>query len=202
MPSPRVTGPASADNSRVLWTQKVVSSESNFRWPIICGILLLLCVSGCRQETVSSEERARSAEAQFQQITREWHLPSAEATGVEAGALRKKAAAGYEDLLRDYPEQSFYAAQALRSLGNIHAAEGNLDAAVRLYEQVAKKYPEQEWEVLQAWKSAGDLLWEAERKPEARRFYEQIVARFDSEEKPQVVQTIVRASKRRLVESH
>jgi tetratricopeptide (TPR) repeat protein len=167
-------------------------------WAATLALVFLCTVMGCQPEPAAPEERAQSAEEKFQEITRLWHLPSAEATGAEGEALRKKAAAGYEELLRDYPDQRLYAAQALRSLGNIRAAEGEVDRAISLYEQAGKKFPEQEWEVLQAWKSAGDLLWDAGRKAEAARFYGQIVDRFDTAGQPQVVETIVRASKRRL----
>jgi tetratricopeptide (TPR) repeat protein len=107
-----------------------------------------------------------------------------------------QAADSYERVLKSCEPN--LCAQALRSLGNVRAAQGNLDEAVKLYRQVGEKYPQQDWEVLQAWKSAGDLLWDAGRKDEARQFYRQIVARFDKPDMPAVIQTIVRASQTRL----
>lgn len=108
------------------------------------------------------------------------------------------AATGYERVLRQYPEQENLCAQSLRSLGNVRAAQGQLDAAVKLYARVAVKYPRQDWEVLQAWKSAGDLLWDAGRQDEAQKFYRQIVARFDQADAAPVVKLIVRAARARL----
>jgi TolA-binding protein len=107
------------------------------------------------------------------------------------------AATGYERLLRQYPDQENLCAQAMRSLGNVRAAQGRLDDARKLYRRVGEKYPQQEWEVIQAWKSAGDMLWDAGRTDDSKVFYRQIVERFDKPDAPQVVQTIVRAAKAR-----
>ncbi len=108
-----------------------------------------------------------------------------------------EAAAGYRRVLRQHPDQPYWCAQALRSLGNVRAAQGRPDEAVKLYRQVGERYPQQDWEVLQAWKSAADLLWEAGRQEEARQFYRQIVRRFDVPDAPAVVQTVVRAARAR-----
>jgi len=48
-----------------------------------------------------------------------FHIPSAEAQGAEREKLQEQASDGYEQLLGKYPEQEYWAAQALRSLGNI-----------------------------------------------------------------------------------
>jgi len=109
------------------------------------------------------------------------------------------AAAGYERVLRQYPEQENLCAQSLRSLASVRATQGQLDEAVKLYSRVAEKYPGQDWEILQAWKSAGDLLWDAGRQDEARKFYRQIVARFDQPDAAAVVKLIVRTARARLL---
>lgn len=125
------------------------------------------------------------------------------AAAVQAHADRQfdAAAAGYERILRHYPDQKELCAQALRSLGNVRAMQGRLDDAVKLYRRVGEKYAQQDWEVLQAWKSAADLLWEAGQNDEARKFYQQIVARFDAPDAPAVTKTIVRAARQRLTAS-
>lgn len=121
------------------------------------------------------------------------------AAAVKAHADRQYtvAATGYENVLRQCRDQENLCAQALRSLGNVRAAQGQIDAAVKLFAQVGEKFPRQDWEVLQAWKSAGDLLWDAGRQDDARRFYRQIVTRFDIPEATAVQKIIVRAAKSR-----
>lgn len=158
--------------------------------------LLVALLGAC--STVTPEQRASAAKALFDQTVKQYHLPSAEVTGAQRDQLLTQAAAGYEQLLRQYRDQPYWCAQALRSLGNIRAAQNRLDDAVQLYRQVGNRYPRQDWEVLQAWKSAGDLLWDANRKDEAREFYRQIVKRFDAAEAPAVYRVIVRSSQKRL----
>jgi tetratricopeptide (TPR) repeat protein len=188
MPSPHAMAPMRGDRNTGVCRRFALSVA-----------LSLFVLAGCDdRRPASTAERAEAAKTEFESITRDLHLPSAEATGPQAGELRRQAAARYESLLRQYGDQEFWAAQALRSLANIRAAEGDLNRAVRLYTEVEEKYPNQDWEILQAWKSAADLLWEAGRQADARSFYRKIVARFDSAEEPALVQTIVRASKRRL----
>ena len=86
----------------------------------------------------------------------------------------------------------------MRNLGNIRAAQTNVNEAVKLYADVEKKYPQQEWEVLMSWKSAADLLWDAGRHDEARVFYQKIVKRFDVPNASQVTKMAVRGSRSRL----
>jgi tetratricopeptide (TPR) repeat protein len=164
-------------------------------------VLLLLLLTGCDSRPQTPAQRADAAKALFEQATKQFHIPSAEAKGAEQLKLQHQAAATYEELLNKYPDQDYWAAQALRSLANLRAAQTNLDAAVKLYATVAQKYPQQEWEVLMAWKSAADLLWEAGRRDEAGTFYQKILARFDKPGAPAVIQTVVRGSKSRLAES-
>jgi len=118
----------------------------------------------------------------------------------KTATLLQQAAAGYEELLRRYPDQQGWCAQALRSLGNVRTEQGRLDDAVRLYDRVAERYPRQDWEVLQAWKSAADLLWDAGRRAEAKAFYQKVVDRFDTASAPAVVKAALRGSKVRLAD--
>jgi tetratricopeptide (TPR) repeat protein len=156
------------------------------------GALALQLLTGCgRTEKTSAKEL-------FEQTVREHHLPSATATGAEKEKLLDQSAAGYERLLRLCRDEPYWCAQALRSLGNVRAAQGRLEDAVRLYDRVGAEYPTAEWDVLQAWKSAADLLWDAGRHDEATGFYEKIIHRFDSGNAAGVIGTIVRFSKSRL----
>jgi tetratricopeptide (TPR) repeat protein len=160
--------------------------------------LLALLLTGCA--TAPKQDSAVAAKGLFELTTKQYHLPSAEATGADRDRLLGAAATGYEKLLRTYRDQPFWCAQALRSLGNVRTAQGRLDAAIKLYRQVGEQYPGQEWEVVQAWKSAGDLLWDADRQEEAKAFYRQIVARFDQPDEPAIIRTVVRGAKARLWE--
>ncbi|NQU10788.1 tetratricopeptide repeat protein [bacterium] len=144
------------------------------------------------------EDPAAAARELFERTVKEYHLPSAEKQGAEKDRLFEAAVQGYQEVLDRYPGQSYYCAQALRSLGNVRAEQGRLDEAVTLYQQVGVAYPRHDWEVLQAWKSAGDLLAEAARATEAREFYQRIVDRFDQPDTAPVVRTVVKAAKRRL----
>jgi TolA-binding protein len=112
--------------------------------------------------------------------------------------LLARVAGEYERFLRAYRDLPYWCAQALRSLGNVRAEQGRLDEAVKLYRRVGEQYPQQDWEVLQAWKSAADLLWDAGRRDEAGKFYRQIIRRFDSPDASAIVQSVVRAAKRRV----
>lgn len=164
--------------------------------------LALMLLAGCwaREETPS--QRAEAAKILFERATRQFHLPSAETHGPAQVRLQEQAAAAYETLLRQYPEQDIWAAQALRSLANLRAAQTNLAEAVRLYAAVGRTYSRQEWDVLMAWKSAADLLWDAGQRDEAKGFYQNIVVRFDRPAAPAVVKTVVRGSRSRLAESN
>lgn len=185
--------------------QGVIRSRSFLLWSFIRHYLpsLLLgatLVLGCRAKPQPPAERTAAARALFEQATKEFHAPSAEAQGAVRQRLLDEAAHSYERLLAEFPEQRDLGVQALRGLGSIRASQGNTNEAVRLYAAVGEKYPERDWEVLQAWKAAADLLWEAQRPEEAKKFYRKIVTRFDKLETPQIYQTVVRGSKARLTE--
>lgn len=161
-------------------------------WLLASGALALQLLAGCaRTEKVSAKEL-------FEQTMREYHLPSATATGVEKERLLERSAAGYERLLRLCRNDPYWCAQALRSLGNVRSVQGKLEEAVTLYARVGTEYPTAEWEVLQAWKSAADLLWDADRHIEAKEFYRKIVSRFDGDGTAGTIKTVVRFSKSRL----
>ena len=170
--------------------------SSHARIARLLAASLLIALSGC--VTTQPQDRAAAAKNLFDQTVRQSHLPSAEAKGAGRDALLARAADGYARLLRDYADQPQWCAQAQRSLANVRAAQGRLDDAVKLYAGVAGRWPRDDWEIIQSWKSAADLLAGAGRLAEARVFDQKIVARFDTKDQPQVVQTIVRASARRL----
>ena len=172
------------------------------RYSLLLAVLavLTLLFSSCATTRQTPAERAAAAKTLFDRTTKEFHLPSAEANAGEQLRLQNEAARGYEQVLREFRDQSFWCAQAQRSLGNLRAAQGRVDDAVKLFAAVEKKFPEQEWEVLQSWKSAADLLWDAKRNAEAKVFYGKIVTRFDQPDATLLVKTIVRGSRTRLGE--
>ena len=150
----------------------------------------LLLIAGCATPR-------QDAKFSFEQTVK-LHLASAELHGNERTKLLERVAGEYERFLKTYRDQPYWCAQALRSLGNVRAEQGDLAGAVKLYRRVGEQYPQQDWEVLQAWKSAADLLWDAGRQAEARVFYRQIVHRFDNPDVSAVVETVVRAARRRV----
>jgi tetratricopeptide (TPR) repeat protein len=136
------------------WSSMIQFIRTNLVLPI-----LLITFIGCKQSPPApSPERYTAAKALFDQAAKEFHNPSAEKIGAERDRLLGQAAAAYEQLLKDYPEQTNWCAQALRSLGSVRAAQGRTNDAVKLFAQVAERYPAQDWEIIQAWKAAGDLL--------------------------------------------
>ena len=153
---------------------------------------------GCDKKPPIPAVAPVSARALFEQAVREFHTPSAGASGVERERLLAGAAERYERLLKEFPDERNLGAQALLGLGGIRASQGRTSEAVELYAAVGRKFPEHDWEVVQAWKSAGDLLWDANRSDEAKKFYAQIVSRFGTNEAPQIISTVVRGSKARL----
>jgi tetratricopeptide (TPR) repeat protein len=153
-------------------------------------VLSLQFLLGC---THASRETARQV---FDRTVHEYHLPSAEASGLVREKLLAQSATGYERVLRLGASDGPLCASALRSLANVRAEQGRLDEAVKLWTQVGRQYPACDWEVLQAWKSAGDLLWDAGRQSEAVPFYRQIFERFRSAPSP-IMRTVARAASRR-----
>ena len=157
---------------------------------------LLVVLTSCA--TAPNPGHARGAKTLFESTARNYHFPSAVATGPERERLLNEAAAGYERVLRQYPDQDDWCAKALRSLANVRATQGRLKEAIQLYARVAEQHPRQDWEILQAWKSAADLLWEAGRGPDAQKYYHLIVERFDQPNPAAMVKLIVHTAKMRL----
>ncbi len=172
-----------------------------YRTVICMTFMASLCV-GCSTKskvTVNSKGQSlSSAESLFFATVEQYHLPSEKAQGEERKKLLTLSAQGYLQLLRQFPNQERWCAQALRSLGNVSVEQDKLDDAIGYYSQVAEEYPNQGWEILQAWKAAADLLFENSRPEEAIVFYQNIVDRFGSTNESQLIQTIVRAAKIKL----
>ena len=157
-----------------------------------------LVLTGCARKPLSSPEKYDAAKALFESTSKQFHIPSAEAKGPEKLRLQQQALAGYRQVLKQYPDQDHWAAQSLRSIGNIYAAQTNLTAAVEQYSELGRCYPNERWEVLMAWKSAADLLWDANQRDRAQEFYTRIVQRFDTPDAAQVIKMAVRGCKLRL----
>jgi hypothetical protein len=166
-----------------------------------CVVVLALLAVGCSGRKEAEIPSTQGAKELFEQTVRAYHLPSAEATGDRRTELLRKAAEGYQKVLQQHADESFWAAQALRNLASVRAAQTNLDEAARLYAAVAERYPSESFEVLQAWKAAADLLREHGRAAEGRVFDQRIVTRFDGTNQPAIVQTAVKACRKRLENS-
>jgi tetratricopeptide (TPR) repeat protein len=165
----------------------------------LCACLAALALVGCSEKPKqTAEQRYMSAKALFEKASRDYHIPSAQARGAERRQLEEQAARIYAEVAEYYADQPVWAAQAFRSLGNIYAAQTNIDSAVTLYAGVGERFPGQDFEVLMAWKSAGDLLSDSGRQAEAKVFYEKIIARFDKPDALPIVQSVVRGCKVRL----
>ena len=170
------------------------------RCVLFLSLLLVgvICLAGCGQKAEDPQRRYADAKALFDHATKEFHLPSGEATGAQQARLQAQAINEYQQLLKKYPEQEYWCAEALCSLGNIRVAQTNLDAALKCWSEVVTKFPRQEWDVLMALKSSGDGLWDANRRAEAKPFYQKILAQFDQTNAPQAVRLIVKGSKTKL----
>ena len=166
----------------------------------LCTLALLASITGCVavDKEARQQQRAAAAKELFEQTVKLYHLPSGEAQGVEREKLLAQAAAGYERVLKTYSDQPHWCAPALRSLGNLRAAQGRMADAVNYYRRLEKQFPREDWEILQAWKSAADLLWEAKQPEEAKVFYRKIVARFDQPDAAAIIKAIVRGAQSRL----
>jgi hypothetical protein len=156
------------------------------------ALALQLVFSGC------SSSPCETARQLFERTVREYHLPSADASGAEREKLLAQAASGYEQVVKLGRNEPQLCAAALRSLANVRAEQGHADEAVTLYSRVGQQYSDCGWEVIQSWKSAADLLWDAGRQGEATVFYRKIAQRFASDPSP-IIQTVARAASRRIV---
>ena len=178
----------SLENSRKLVTGK---------W-LIFAFAVPLVLSGCARRQQSSAEKYEAAKVLFESTGKQLHIPSAEAKGTDKLHLQQQALAGYRQILKQYPDQGHWAAQALRNIGNIYASQTNLTAAVQQFAEVERRYPNERWEVLMSWKSAADLLWDANQRDQAEQFYAKIVERFDTPDAAQVIKMAVRGCKLRM----
>ena len=167
------------------------------KW-LVLALAGALVFAGCARKQQSVAEKYQAAKALFESTSKQFHIPSAEAKGSEKLRLQQQALAGYREIVRKYPEQDHWAAQSLRSIGNIYAAQTNVAAAVEQYSEVGRRYPSEGWEVLMAWKSAADLLWDANQRDQADQFYAKVVERFDNPDAAQVIKMAVRGCKTRL----
>jgi len=167
------------------------------KW-LILAFAVPLIFAGCARKQQSSAEKYDAAKALFESTSKQFHIPSAEAKGTEKLRLQQQALAGYRQILNQHPDQDHWAAQALRNIGNIYAAQTNLTAAVQQYAEVELRYQNERWEVLMAWKSAADLLWDANQHNQAEQFYAKIVQRFDTPDAAQIIKMAVRGGKLRL----
>jgi tetratricopeptide (TPR) repeat protein len=167
------------------------------RW--LPALLYLAMGAGCVSPGGNADRRERQARHDFNQVVRELHVPAGDATNdVMRGELLTNAVKGYLAIVQQYPDQPQWGAQALRSVANIHRAEGRRGEALAAYARIAHKYPGQDWEIIQAWKSAGDLLWESKMKELARDYYRQIVTAYGEVRDPPMFQTIADIARRRL----
>src|SRR5512132_769847 len=91
----------------------------------ILPALLAACVllAACSREHKTSADRAQTPKTLFDVITKDVHVPAAAANGPERLRLQNEAASRYAELVKRFPEESNICAQALRSLGNIYAAQ-------------------------------------------------------------------------------
>ena len=102
------------------------SLENSRRLPakwLISALAGALVLAGCARTQQSSADKYEAAKALFESTSKQFHIPSAEAKGAEKLRLQQQALAGYRQLLKNYPDQDHWAAQALRNIGNIYAAQ-------------------------------------------------------------------------------
>jgi outer membrane protein assembly factor BamD (BamD/ComL family) len=180
------------------WGGKPGTCDLRCRWLRAVLVCSVIGFAGCRQKSEDPQHRYEVARLLYEQTTKDLHLPSASATGREQQRLQTEAARAYEKLLKHYPEQEYWCAKALCSLGNLQAAQTNYAAALRSWSEVTTRYPRAEWEVLTALKSTADLQWDTGHQAEARVSYQKLVAEFDRTNAPAVVRTIVRGSRLKL----
>lgn len=184
-------------------TRELVGSEGHRvsrRWSVVSLAVLVVCLlfAGCaRNSTTATTDHADAARVQFERTTQTYNNTPLPAGKQERIRFLESVATGYTQLLHRYPDQPQWCAQALRSLGNVRAAEGRITDAVKIYERVGNEYPSDRWQVLQAWKSAADLLRENNQHAEAQVFYRKIIERFGDSDAPQLTRLIVAAAKSR-----
>ena len=172
---------------------------------LLCGLgLLLLCVillNGCNsrpEPPAASAPPALSSQATFDSVATNLHRAAAEARGEERGRLLSQAAAGYENVLKQFPSDTNICLLSTRALANVRALQGRLDESVRLHLSVTNSPAAGDMDRLMALKSAGDLLWDAGRLQDAKPLYEQLLERFGKPGSSQLNLLIVRGARSRL----
>lgn len=166
----------------------------------LCLCILVRALTGCGGPSLTPAQDEAAARELFNTTVKQYHLPSAEASGEARARLLEQAAAGYQKVIEDHPAQTVWCAQALRSLGNVRVAQGRVDEAAELYHSVGQRYPTQEWDTLQALKAGGDTLWDAGHHASAREFYQTITQRFDRPNAPAIFRTVLRGARTRLAD--
>ena len=139
-----------------------------------------------------------SSKATYDSVATNLHRAAAEARGAERESLLTKAAAGYENVLKQFPSDTNVCLLTTRALANVRALQGRLDESVRLHLSVTNSPAAGDMDRLMALKSAGDLLWDAGRLKDAKPLYEQLVERFGKPGSSQLNQLIVRGTRSRL----
>ena len=172
---------------------------------MLCGLLLhssfVVFLTGCNsrpEPPAVSAPPALSSRATYDSVATNLHHAAAEARGAGRDRLLTQAAAGYEDVLKQFPSDTNVCLLATRALANVRAMQGRLDDSVRLHLSVTNSPAAGDMDRLMALKSAGDLLWDAGRLKDAKPLYEQLVERFGKPGSSQLNQLIVRGARSRL----
>lgn len=166
---------------------------------VFAALALILAAAGCQSSRARPAKRAASAKHAFNLVVRQAHVPAGDSTNdIERAELLVRAAAGYQDIVKRYPDQPQWAAQSLRSLGNVYQLQGRPADALSAYDRVGRDYPGEHWEVIQAWKSAGDLLLDTGDREGAARYFRRIVDTYDRADAAPMFRTLVDISRRRL----
>ena len=176
------------------------------RAPWMLGGLLLqsslvILLNGCSsrpERPVVSVSPALSSQATYDSVATNLHRAAAEARGAERERLLTQAAAGYQNVLKQFPSATKVCLLATRALANVRALQGRLDESVRLHLSVTNSPAAGDMDRLMALKIAGDLLWDAGRLKDAKPLYEQLVERFGKPGSSQLNQLIVRGARSRL----
>ncbi len=162
---------------------------------------LVILLNGCNsrpEPPAVTAPLAPSSQATYDSVATNLHRPAAEARGVERERLLTQTAAGYEEVLKQFPSDTKVCLLTTRALANVRALQGRLDDSVRLHLSVNNSPAAGDMDRLMALKSAGDLLWDAGRLKDAKPFYEQLVERYGQPGGSQLNQLIVRGARTRL----
>src|SRR5262245_45884628 len=104
MPQPRIesgkVGKWESENDVMHWFS--LTFPLSHLPTFFAGVLASLLLAGCHSNKQTPAQRADAARALFEQTTKNFHVPSAEAMGDEKLKLQGQAAAGYGELLKKY----------------------------------------------------------------------------------------------------